>query len=275
MFVHWAFRYTEVLGAPVALFRYRGSDLDKFINSCRINEIEKLSIICYVCVGLRHCYKKGLRAHQDLKPANIFLRDIKSQFLELPNLDVYTIALIGDFGLADAFRDSNIFDGSRPYMAPEQWTKSELSPKTDVFSLGVILFELMSNGHHPAGIKLRDFWPHPLNGISKKWTRPAPWKKWAEGNEKISKNIAVDIDPKLLELIRAMLSASPLDRPDIDDVLATVLDSIKSLCPESYGQICFLLNFFENQASNKALEEQWPFLFHSWSEFESKFDSHD
>lgn len=275
MFVHWPFQFTEVLGAPVALFRYWGNDLDKLIGNRDISQIEKLSIIAYACAGLRHCYKKGLCAHQDLKPANIFLRDIKNQFRDLPDLDIYNLALVGDFGLADAFKESNVFDGSRPYMAPEQWTKSELSSKTDIFALGVILFELMSNGHHPVGIKLRDFWPYPSNGNSKKWTRPEPWKKWAEGDEKISASVIVDLDPKILELIGEMLSTSPSDRPTIDDVLGNVLRLIKERCSESYNQISFLLNYFENQVPTRSLEEQWPFLFHSWTKFESRFGGKD
>lgn len=271
MFVHWAFEFTDVMGAPVALFRYWGNDLDKIIDGGFASDIEKLSIIVYVCAGLRHCYKKGLISHQDLKPANIFLRDIKSLTPGLPDLDIYTFALVGDFDLADAFKESHVFDGSRPYMAPEQWLKTELSPKTDVFALGVILFELMSNGYHPVGIKLRDFWPQPLNGNSKKWTRPESWKKWAEGHHKISESVPVDIDPKILELIRSMLSISPLDRPGIDDVLACLLSVIKKRCSESHKQIYFLLHYFENQVSDQPLREQWPYLFYSWKKFESRF----
>ncbi len=142
MFVHWAFDFTEVLGSPVALFRYWGGDLEKVIRNSELSSVtEKLSIMVYVCSGLIHCYKNGLVAHQDLKPANIFLRDVKSEFRDLPDLDIYKLALIADFGLANAFLNSSVFGGSRPYMAPEQWSESELSPKTDVFALGVILHE--------------------------------------------------------------------------------------------------------------------------------------
>ena len=76
MFVHWVFDFTEVMGAPVALFRYWGSDLDKLIASSKATEVERLSVLAYVCAGLRHCYRSGLRSRQDLKPANIFLQDI-------------------------------------------------------------------------------------------------------------------------------------------------------------------------------------------------------
>ena len=85
MFVHWAFDFSEVHGSPVALFRYWGSDIDRLIRKSEfISVTEKLSIMVYVCSGLSHCYKSGLVAHQDLKPANIFLRDVKNELRDLP-----------------------------------------------------------------------------------------------------------------------------------------------------------------------------------------------
>lgn len=68
-FVHWCFDLREVLGAPVALFRYWDGDL-RFYMLGR-TDITKLSLIAYCCSGLMHCYSRGLVAHQDLKPANI------------------------------------------------------------------------------------------------------------------------------------------------------------------------------------------------------------
>lgn len=273
MFVHWAFDFTEVMGAPVALFRYWGSDLDKLINDSNASQIQKLSIMAYVCAALRHCYNKGLIAHQDLKPANIFLREIKGEFRNLPDLGIYTFALVADFGLANAFRDSGLFDGSRPYMAPEQWDKYELSSKTDVFALGVILFELITGGYHPIGIKLRDFWPQPVNGNSKKWTRSEPWEKWSKEEEKISESLLVHIDSEILALVRTMLSTSSSERPQMDEVLTSLLSLIEGRCLESYTQIQFLINYFDSQVSTESLEELWPYLFHSWKRFESKFGS--
>lgn len=270
-FVHWAFDFLDVMGAPVALFRYWGSDLNSLVNDPDVSDVQKLSSIVYIIAGLRHCYNKGLQCHQDLKPANIFMRDVKTQFRDLPNLDVYKFALVADFGLADAFSDSKIFDGSRPYMAPEQWDKSELSSKTDVFALGVILFELMTGGHHPIGIKLNEFWPHPMEGRSTKWTREEPWKKWGKSEEKVCKSASSGLDYKILEIIQEMLSTRQSDRPDIDEVSERLLSLIASLSPESCVQVEFLLNYFQSKVSDEPLEKQWPHLFHSWRKFEAKF----
>lgn len=272
-FVHWAFELTEVMGAPVALFRHWGSDLDKLIASSKATEIQGLSILAYICAGLRHCYRNGLHSHQDLKPANIFLRDVRSDHVGLPALDIYTFAFVADFGLADAFLDCNLFDGSRPYMAPEQWARSELSQKTDVFALGVILFELMTDGHHPVGIKLRDFWPQPVGANSKKWTRAEPWKKWSTSENKLSGNAAAGLEPAISGLIERMLSTSASLRPGVDEVLQELLSLIERRSPENFMQIRFLIDYFDSNVSADSLEEQWPYLFDRWTRFKARFRS--
>jgi serine/threonine protein kinase len=271
MFVHWAFDFKEVMGVPVALFRYWGSDLDQLLKSSGTSEIQKLSIMVYICSGLKHCYKKGLIAHQDLKPANIFLRDIKEQFGNLPDLDIYNFAIVADFGLSNASTDSGIFDGTRPYMAPEQWDKTELSAYTDVFALGVILYELMTDGYHPVGIRLQDFWPQPKNGNTKKWTKQKDWIKWKNGGCKIECPDA-QLDPELLSLAKCMISVDPKGRPSIDEVIESLLKLIQARCQESYTQVKFLINYFNKQASSESLDKKWPYLSEVWKGFKARFD---
>ena len=233
--------------------------------------IEKLSIMVYTCSGLKHCYSKGLVAHQDLKPANIFLRDIKGQCSGLPDLDIYNLALVADFGLSNAAIDSGIYHGTRPYMAPEQWNKSELSVYTDVFALGVILYELMTDGYHPAGIRLQDFWPQPQNGNSKKWTKPDAWKKWIKRDCEIV-NSDAQLDPGISSLVESMIKVEPKSRPCIDEVIEGLLKHIQARCEESYTQVQFLINHFDNQVSNESLDNEWPYIAEIWKGFKENFD---
>ena len=226
-FVHWVCDFSEVLGVPVALFNYWGNDLGKLVQAQNVSEIEKLAIMVYACSGLSHCYRKGLICHQDLKPANIFLKNAKKEFRGLPDLDIYNTALIADFGLANAFVTSSVFSGSRPYMAPEQWQKKDLSSKTDVFALGVILFELMTNGLHPVGIKLNDYWPEPRSDNNKKWTRPGPWEQWAK-HAHINFEVAPSLESDVRELIQKMLLVDAAERPSINEIKLTILEIIKN-----------------------------------------------
>lgn len=269
-FVHWAFDFKEVMNIPVALFRYWGSDLGKLIREVSSSDIEKLSIMAYICEGLHHCQVRGLVSHQDLKPQNIFLRDIKPNFSDLPDLDIYKFPMIADFGLSNASVDFGIYDGSRPYMAPEQWKQTALSSATDIFALGVIYYQFLTGGYHPVGIKLHEHWPNPADGNSKKWTRPDAWKKWACNGAEIA-DIKSEVSTELLQLIRSMLSLKSTDRPDIFTVKTMLLNQIKHLNLESYEQIEFLMDYFSQQASKETLDITWPYLFERWEWFKSRF----
>jgi eukaryotic-like serine/threonine-protein kinase len=269
-FVNWAFDFHSIHGVPAASFRYWESDLAKFMNANNPNLITKLSLLLYTCVGLKYCYRKGLNAHQDLKPENIFIRDVKNNFKGLTELDIYYFAMIADFGLSNASIVYNIYDGSRPYMAPEQWKKEDLSQATDVFALGVIFYELITSGYHPVGIKIRDFWPEPKYGNSKKWTRKDAWEKWVDSGCKIN-YISSEIDNEIKQFLGKMLSVKINVRPSIEEVINFLLELIKSESLESYTQLVFLIDYFENQTSDLELEEQWPYLFKKWNILESEF----
>ena len=177
--------------------------------------------------------------------------------------------MIADFGLSNASIDSGIYDGSRPYMAPEQWVKKSLTPATDTFALGVIFYQFFTNGYHPVGIKLHDYWPNPVDGNSKKWTRADAWKKWACGGEIVK--IDSEISQEMISLIKVMLSPKPTDRPDINNVKDVLLDHLINNDFKSYEQVKFLTKYFSQQASNASLEVTWPYLCERWEWFKSRF----
>ncbi|HCR3204786.1 TPA: protein kinase [Morganella morganii subsp. morganii] len=270
-YVHWAYDFKKVMGVPVALFRYWGNDLRKIIKSSSSSDINKISIMTYLCAGLRHCYSKGLVSHQDLKPENIFIRNMRNDFNVQVEQDVFSFPLVGDFGLANASVDSDFFDGARPYMAPEQWERRPLSSKTDVFALGVILFEMMSGGFHPTGIKLSDFWPKPIEGNTKKWTRAEQWRKWASNGEAISADVKVFVDGEILELVNKMLSSNPDDRPDINLMIDNLLQLLRSRDMSSFVQVSLLISHYDSQVSQVSLEESWPDLSQRWEMFKAEF----
>jgi eukaryotic-like serine/threonine-protein kinase len=95
-----------------------------------------------LCAALREAHAINL-IHRDIKPSNIFL-------VEGPNVDPH-IKLV-DFGLAKAFgepveesvTESGLLVGSPAYMSPEQVRSARLSPQTDIWSLGVVLYEVIS-----------------------------------------------------------------------------------------------------------------------------------
>lgn len=269
MYVHWISDVDTVYDIPIAWFRYWDNDLLAMIKDNESSMITKLSLLTYLCAGLKHCYSRGLVAHQDLKPANIFIRNFSKSIRDLPNLDIYQVAMVADFGLANAFQKIELFDGAKPYKSPEQWSKEKLTSKSDIFSLGVIFYELLSGGYHPVGIKLNEHWPEPIEGNSKKWTRDVAWEKWIKQGALI-KHESSDIKSELREQVFKMLSIDVQLRPTIDEVINSLLLEIKKLNEDSYEQLAFQLDYFKSESCNTGLEEKWPYLNKKWESLKLK-----
>jgi len=88
-----------------------------------------------VCLGLEFAHSQGV-IHRDLKPANIYLTEGGT-------------AKLGDFGLALAvdlprLTRSGMMVGTVSYMPPEQAMGGEMTPRADLYSLGAMLYEMVT-----------------------------------------------------------------------------------------------------------------------------------
>jgi hypothetical protein len=131
------YTFEQFESKPYMVMEYlEGKSLQEIISTREAIELtEKLNLMAQVCDGLQYAHENGI-VHRDIKPANILV------------LKNGTAKLI-DFGIARAGRNETITQpgqviGSLSYMSPEQLSNHPLDARTDVFSAGVVLFQLLT-----------------------------------------------------------------------------------------------------------------------------------
>src|SRR5262249_10286655 len=117
-----------------------GEDLASLLRRIgRLPQDKAVEIARQVCAGLAAAHEKGV-LHRDLKPENIML-------------DGRGKARITDFGLADRaanIQGDEVRSGTPAYMSPEQLAGREVSVASDVYALGLVLYEVFT-GRKPFG----------------------------------------------------------------------------------------------------------------------------
>jgi serine/threonine-protein kinase len=104
-----------------------------------------LRIADQICDAFTTAHNRGV-IHRDLKPANIFLlrTDARDDFVKVLDFGIAGLANDGGQGLTR----SGVIMGSPPYMSPEQAWARKLDHRTDIYSFGVVLYE-MATGKTP------------------------------------------------------------------------------------------------------------------------------
>jgi serine/threonine protein kinase/WD40 repeat protein len=123
-----------------------GDRLTLYCNRQRLGIRERLKLFIQVCQGIEHAHQKGI-IHRDIKPSNILVA----------SHDGVAQPKVIDFGIAKAIHRGQLRDqtqfaglgllmGTPAYMSPEQVLKegSDIDTRSDIYSLGVLLYELLT-----------------------------------------------------------------------------------------------------------------------------------
>jgi len=177
----------EVEGTTFFTMEYvDGEDLGSLLRRIgRLPQDKALETSRQLCAGLAAAHAKGI-VHRDLKPANIML-DGRGQ------------AVITDFGLAaiaEQVEGSEIRSGTPAYMAPEQLAGREVTAQSDIYSLGLVLYEVFTGK--------RAFSAENIGELV---------RVRAESEISRPSTLVKDLDPLIERVILRCLQPEPADRP--------------------------------------------------------------
>jgi serine/threonine protein kinase len=136
---------TTTDGRPYFVMEFvQGVSVPQYCDTNRLTTAERLGLFTQICDGVQHAHHKGV-IHRDIKPSNVL---VKVQ-------DSKPVPKIIDFGVAKAisqrlteqtlFTAIGEFIGTPEYMSPEQaeMTELDIDTRTDVYSLGIVLYEML------------------------------------------------------------------------------------------------------------------------------------
>jgi len=170
-----------------------GEDLASLLRRIgRLPHDKAVQIARQLCAGIAAAHERGV-IHRDLKPANVMI-------------DGQGDVRITDFGIATATAGNAEFIGTPQYMAPEQFSGSAASVRSDIYALGLILFEVFTGKRAQDSKTLED-----LKRFHQTGTHTTP------------SSIVHDLDPGVERVILRCLERDPERRPASALVIAAAL----------------------------------------------------
>jgi len=168
-------------GRPYFVMEYvDGIPLNEYCDNNKLSVRERLELFILVCEGVQHAHQKAI-IHRDLKPSNVMVTVI----------DGNPLPKIIDFGVAKAM-DSTMFDntmttsvgqlvGTPEYMSPEQadLDGGGIDTRTDVYALGVVLYELLVGQLPFTSAELKKMGFHEVLRTIKEVEPPKPSTRWS------------------------------------------------------------------------------------------------
>lgn len=163
-----------------------GEDLGSLLRRIgRLPSDKAAEIARKICAGLAAAHEKGI-LHRDLKPANIMLDGSGQIYL----MD------FGLAGLASNMTGAEIRNGTPAYMAPEQLGGREVTVRSDIYSLGLVLYEIFTGKR-----------PFEANSLAELM------RMQESGTPTNISDVVLDLDPAVERIINRCLAPNPKDRP--------------------------------------------------------------
>ncbi len=166
-------------GAPYFVMEFvPGLPITRYCDTQSLGIRERLAIFTQVCDGVQHAHQKGI-IHRDLKPSNILVTVQGDK--AVPKIIDFGVAKATDHRLTEKtiYTQQGRLIGTPEYMSPEQAEMSglDVDTRTDVYSLGVLLYELLAGTQPFSSRELRKL---GYDAISRKIREEEPAKPSAK-----------------------------------------------------------------------------------------------
>jgi serine/threonine protein kinase/tetratricopeptide (TPR) repeat protein len=188
-----------------------GIDLDRYIKKHGpLSVFQALSVIAQAGGALEAARIKGL-IHRDIKPSNIMAVADRRNRLRIKLIDFGLAKNVGDANASQSIVSGEQFIGTFAYASPEQCRQDELDTRSDIYSLGITLWFLLS-GKTP-------FHGSPAEISGSHLFREPPFTDLPE------------LPPSVLELLKSLLAKDPAERPQTPAELEDRVEEILRTLP--------------------------------------------
>lgn len=165
-----------------------GRTVREALRAGAVSDRDAVEIAAQILDALAHAHRAGI-VHRDVKPSNVLLEDAEEVRVRLLDFG------LAQFDGADTLTAAGDVPGTLAYIAPERLAGADATPESDVWSVGVMLWEALA-GRHP-------FWGLPLQDVARAIERGAP-PLAAERR---------DLPRRLVAAVDAALNPDPARRP--------------------------------------------------------------
>jgi tRNA A-37 threonylcarbamoyl transferase component Bud32 len=200
----------------IVLELLRGSTLERVMQDSGAMSMDRAGLILdEMLSALEACHASDI-VHRDIKPSNVMLAGD----------DEKTRAVLIDFGLArvrgdlaSKLTETGVVQGTAHYMSPEQCRGEDVGPSSDVYSAGLVLYELLSGTHAFQGSDAATLMAQHL------FVEPARLRQ-----------VAAQVSAGVEAAVNAALAKQPSDRPSAGELRAALAAAARGADPEAVAE---------------------------------------